>query len=129
VDGSSAIEAYGKTAFSYFNSVGKQKKFNLFRPVLAANGNVSFLTDIDVDYNDEPITGTASYSVITGATWDTSNWDESYWASGLQVTKDWNSPNEFTGFCAAGKVKIITESLDIQWMSSDYVFETGGILG
>jgi len=129
IDGTDDIEAYGKTAFSYFNTPGKQKQFKLFRPVIATNGNISFLTDIDVDFNDEPITGVASYSVVTGATWDVDKWDESYWAAGLSVTKEWTSPSEYTGFSASGKLKIATNSLNVQWMSSDFVYETGGIIG
>lgn len=129
IDGADNIEAYGKTAFSHFNSNGKQKKFNLFRPILATNGSVSFLTDIEVDFNDSPISGTATYSIVTGATWDASNWDEAYWAAGLSVSKNWTSPDQDVGMWAAGKLKITTNSLDVQWMASDYVYETGGVLG
>ena len=100
----------------------------MFRPVLSVNGTVNFLTDIDVDFQDNPITGTATYAVIAGATWDVSNWDEAYWASGLEVVKNWTSPNEYQGYCASVKLKIMTNSLTIQWMAVDWVFEIGGIL-
>lgn len=128
IDGTDNIEAYAKTAFSYFGGNGTQKQFKMFRPVLAVNGTLNFLTDIDVDFQDNPITGTATYSVVSGAVWDSSNWDESYWAAGLQVVKNWTSPNEFQGYCAAGKIKVMTNSLTVQWMASDYVFEQGGVL-
>lgn len=128
VDGINDIEAYGKTAFSYFNSIGTQKKFKLFRPVLAVNGSISFLADIDVDFQDNLISGTAVYSVVTGAQWDVSNWDEAYWASELVVKKRWTSPSEWQGYCAAAKIKIATNSLTVQWLSSDWIYETGGML-
>jgi len=127
-DNGSNIEAYAKTAFSYFGRPSQQKKFKLFRPVLAVNGNISFLVDIDVDFEDDEVTGSATYSVNSGGVWDTSNWDQAYWAYGMEIVKEWLSPDEWMGYCAAGKVKIATNSLTVQWMSCDYVFESGGIL-
>jgi hypothetical protein len=128
IDGANNITAYGKTAFSYFGSSNLEKKFKLFRPVLAVNGTVNFLTDIDVDFQDTPITGTATYSVVSGGLWDSSNWDQAFWAAGLEIVKGWTSPDEFSGKCGAGKIQIATNSLNIQWMACDYVFETGGII-
>jgi len=92
----------------------------MFRPVMAANGSFSFLTDIDVDFKDDEITGTANYTVQANGTWDVSNWDEAYWSSGMEVLKEWTSPGEWEGYCAAGKIKVATNSLTIQWMSCDY---------
>lgn len=129
IDGTNDIVAYGKTAFSYFGKTSQSKQFKLFRPVLAVNGPLSFLTDIDVDFNDTPISGTATYSVVSGAQWDVNNWDQSYWAAGLEVVKYWTSPDEYTGYAASGKVKIATNSLTVQWISNDFVYESGGILG
>jgi hypothetical protein len=128
VDGTNNITAYGKTAFSYFGTSNRQKRFTMFRPVLAVNGTVNFLTDIDVDFQDTAITGTATYSVVSGGLWDSSNWDQAFWAAGLQVAKAWTSPDEFSGLSGAGKIQIATNSLTIQWLASDYVYELGGLL-
>lgn len=122
------IVAYGKTAFSYFGNNSQSKHFKMFRPVLTVNGSLSYLTDIDLDFEDKEITGIATYTNNSSAVWDTSNWDESYWTGGLQVVKDWSTPSEWTGFSAAGKLKIATSTLTIQWLSTDYLYETGGIL-
>ena len=127
-DAGSNIIAYGKTAFSYFNDMGVEKRFSMFRPVLAANGSLSFLTDIDIDFSDTEIAGEATYTVISGGQWDVSNWDEAYWAAGMEVLKEWTSPDEDVGRCAAGKIKIATNSLTVQWLSCDWIYETGGPL-
>lgn len=128
IDGTANIEAYGKQAFSYFGSMGQQKRFKMFRPVLAVNGPLSFLTDIDVDFQDTPITGSATYTVTSGGQWDVGLWDQAFWAAGLEVVKQWTSPDEWQGYCASGKIKIATNSLMVQWVSSDMVYERGGIL-
>lgn len=127
-DDGSNITAYGKTAFSYFSDMGTQKRFSMFRPLLASNGSISFLADIDVDFNDTEITGTATYTAISGGQWDVGNWDEAYWAGGVQVLKEWTSPDENIGYCASGKIKIVTNTLTVQWIANDYVFETGSPL-
>jgi hypothetical protein len=128
VDSASNIEAYGKCAFSYFGAKGAQKKFTLYRPILLVNGSLSFLTDLDVDYRDDTITGTATYSAITANVWDTAKWGTGIWGGGLDVVRQWTTPTEWEGFCAAGKLKVATNTLQIQWMANDYVFTTGGVL-
>lgn len=128
IDGANNIVAYGKQAFNYFNDPGAQKRFNMYRPVLAVNGTLSFLTDIDVDFNDTDITGTATYTVSGQAQWDVSSWDAANWAAGMEVIKEWTSPDEDLGYCASGKIKIATNSLTVQWVSSDWIYEIGGPL-
>lgn len=128
IDGTNNIVAYGKTAFSYFGRESQQKIFTMFRPLLAVNGTVTFLTDIDVDFQDTEISGTATYSVTSGAVFDVDDWDEGYWASGLEVVKNWTSPNANVGYSAAGKIKIATNSLTIQWIACDIVYQSGGVL-
>jgi hypothetical protein len=124
----SNIEAFAKTAFSYFGDMGSQKRLNMYRPVLATNGSLSFLTDIDVDFKDTEITGTATYTVPSGSLWGTSTWDNAFWASGMDIVKEWTSPDENLGYCVSGKIKIVTNSLTIQWISNDMMYETAGPL-
>lgn len=129
IDGTSDIVAYGKTAFSYFGKAGLLKHFKLFGPVLSVNGTISFLTDIDVNFGDSPITGTATYSTVSGASWNVDNWDAGFWAAGQEIVMGWTSPDEYPGYSAAGKIKVTTGELTVQWMSSQYVYEYGGPVG
>lgn len=127
-DQGSSIEAYAKSAFSYFGSKGQNKKFRLFRPVLNVTGNLKFLIDLDVDFADNTIAGVAQYNVPTPSLWDSGTWDSSYWSSDYIVVKDWMSPSAWTGYSASAKLKIATNSISVRWMSSDYCFETGNAL-
>lgn len=128
IDGANNIEAYAKQAFNYFGQTGALKHFKLFRPVLAANGPLSFMTDIDVDFETDDIVGVSTYSSASASLWDAALWDAGLWASGLEISKEWTSPAEWAGYCAAGKVKVATNSLQVQWLASDMVFETGDIM-
>lgn len=128
IDDSDDIAGYAKQAFQYFGEKSVLKHFTLFRPILTVNGTFDYLADIDVDFRDDPITGTASYTTTTGAVWDVGKWDEDAWGASGDVVRQWTTPAEYLGFCVAGKVKVATNSLTIQWTSSDYVFIKGGIL-
>lgn len=127
-DDGSEIIAIGKTAFNYFGQTSQQKRFTLFRPLLQTNGNISFLTGMDVDFSDNDITGLSEYSVISGATWDASNWDEGYWSSSLEIVRNWTSPTNNIGYAVSGNVKVNSDSLEVHWVANDYVYETGGII-
>jgi hypothetical protein len=125
-DDGSNIEAYGKSAFSPLGYPGAEKHVEMFQPILAVNGNLSFLTDIDVDFQDGEINGSATYNTTGSATWDVDQWDVGYWATDLQILKEWTSPDEWTGKWVSGKVKIATNALTIQWMATSYMFTIGG---
>lgn len=128
-DNGANIVIYGKQAFNYFGNKGLAKHFDMFQPVMAVNGTFSYLTDIDVDFRDNEINGVATYTSASRATWDTDLWDACSWSGGLEIVKEWTSPTENVGFCAAGKLKITTNTLTVQWMASNYMYRVGGPLG
>ncbi len=123
------IVAYGKTAFSYFGRQGLLKSFKMYRPVLATDGTLAFLTDLDIDFQDNAITGSATYIPTSGGLWGTALWGSAVWGSGMEVLKEWTSPASDPGYCAAAKIQVSTNSVAVQWMSGDYVYEYGGIVG
>jgi hypothetical protein len=118
------IVFYGKQAFQNFGDP-LQKHCQLFMPFLSVNGNVAYGADIDVDFEDDEITGTVSYTVTSGGSWDVSNWDESFWASNLEVVKQWSSPSEWEGIWISTKIKIASNSLICQWMGSTLIYDRG----
>lgn len=127
-DDGADIVALGKCAFTAFGSNTQLKRFMLYRPTLQVDGNITYLTGFDIDFSDNPIVGTSTYSVVSGAVWDTDNWDEVYWASGLEVVNQWNSPVPNVGYYVSGGLKVNTSDLEVRWVSNDYVFEIGGVI-
>lgn len=127
-DNGSNITYYAKCAFSYFGDMVHVKKFKMFKPVLGVNGTINFLTDIDVDFSDNLIAGTATYNVVNNALWDSAIWDASSWAAGLEIVQQWTSPASYQGRCAAGKIKIDSNNLTVQWLANDYIYEKGNLL-
>ena len=124
-DNGANIEFYGKSAFSYFGSPSQQKRFTMYRPVLAVNGNMNFNTGIDVDFRDSSIIGVSSYNVTNPSLWNSAKWDSAHWSAGSEIIRQWSSPAADVGYCAAGKLRIATNSLSVKWLSNDFIIERG----
>jgi hypothetical protein len=123
-DNGDAIDFYAKQAFQDFGD-SRQKHVKLFMPFLVVDGSVAYGADIDVDFKDEPIAGTVTYVTTAGAVWDTSLWDSGYWAASSEIVRQWSSPSEWQGRWIAGKVKITSNSLTVQWMGASMMYEPG----
>jgi hypothetical protein len=121
-DGGNNIDFYGKQAFMNFGS-NEPKQVMLFMPILAVNGSVAYGADVDVDFDDDEITSTVSYTVTAGAVWDSSNWDEAFWGQGQEVVKQWSSVADYPGRWLSGKIKITSDALTCQWMGSTMTYE------
>lgn len=122
------IVAEGYTANNHFGEVSQSKKVEMFRSILQTNGALSYLTDIDVDFQSTTITGVASYTPSASSVWDTAKWDEGTWQGGSDTIRRWTSPDAGVGYYFSGKIKIATKSTEVHWVSNDYVIEQGGIL-
>lgn len=122
------IVAVGKTAFNYFGNTSQQKRVNMFRPMLRANGSMSFKAGMDIDFSDNDITGTATYVAQTGSVWDTAVWDTGVWKGQLDTIRQWTSPRPNVGYAISGGIKVSNNSLEVHWVANDFVYERGGVL-
>lgn len=123
------IEAEGRTAYNYFGSTNQTKRANLFRPLLQANGSLSFLTEFSMDFSEKPITGVATYTTPSTSLWNTAVWGQDSWVGSLDIIKQWTSPSNNVGYCMSCGIKITNNSLEIHWVANDIVYETGGVIG
>jgi hypothetical protein len=127
-DTGSNIVAEGKTAANNFGSASQSKRFTMYRPMLQVNGALSFLTALEVDFDQTVISGIASYSPTSGAVWDISTWDSGQWQSGFLTIRNWTSPAANSGYYVSGKIKIETSVTQVNWVANDYTIEKGGII-
>lgn len=126
-DNNSAITAYAKPAFSYFGNRGQNKRFTMVRPIFNCDGNLTPSIALCTDFGDRMPSSTPSYSPAGGSQWDVSLWDVTYWGGSGSILKSWQSVTG-VGFSASMKMKIQASGLTVQWQSTDYVYEPGGIL-
>jgi hypothetical protein len=124
-DGLNIVAEY-KRGIPKIRPAASKKRATLYRPILQVDGSINYLTGIDVDFRDTPILGEATYTVTSGAVWDSSTWDDAYWAASLDIVRQWSSPQENIGTWFAGKLKVSTNRLEVHMLASDIMFEGGG---
>jgi hypothetical protein len=129
-DNGNNINAEVQQAYSYFDSVGQQKRFTMIRPIFQTdNGLPAILVGINTDFDAQNSLGAVSFNAVSSTlgVWDVAVWDEDVWGGNLALTKLWQG---VTGIGYSGGIimKIASQGIDVYWISSDYVMERGGVL-
>jgi hypothetical protein len=127
IDGTASINGRALQAFSDFKSPSINKRFTLMRPVLFTNGTPQVYGNINTDYDTSDTTAALSFSPTTYATWDLSLWDTGIWGQDLSVQKNWQGTTGF-GKTGAPQFKVAASGIQVQWVSTDVVYERGAIL-
>jgi len=127
-DAGTNIDAFAQQAFSYLGSSGQSKQVKMFRPVIVTTGSVAYLTGIDVDFATGSLLGSVSYTAPSGSTWGTAVWGTAVWSGGQTVVKKWTGPASYPGRAISPKVRVITNSVTVQWVASDLIYERGAAL-
>lgn len=125
-DAGQNINANAIQAFNYFGNRAQLKRWTMMRPIFQTTGSPSLYANVNVDFDTSDTTATLAFSATSDALWDVAEWDEAVWG-GTTILKNWQGVTGI-GYCAAPRVKIAANSLSIQWMSTDLVYEPGAIL-
>ena len=125
-DGTSTpITATALQAYNYFDSRGVKKYFTRARPTIITDGNPSIGLEMNVDFE----ISTDVASVLSGPApnygiWDTSKWDAGIWGGGRQVLNNWQGITGI-GYCGSLVFKSSSKETQIEWPSTDIVFQSG----
>jgi len=123
-DGSSNIQTAAQQAFNYFDERGVKKYFTRSRPSILTTGSPAILVGVNVDFDTSFTTSPLTYSPTTAALWDTAVWDTALWGSGLVVQNNWQGVRGI-GYCASVQFQSASMGVNIQWASTDIVYQTG----
>ena len=124
VDDINDINAVALQAFNYYESRGVKKYFTRARPSIFTDGTPAILVGMNVDFDVSDTTGSLNFSPTTYGLWDTSVWDNSLWAGGAIITNNWQGVSGI-GYCAGIQLKSASQGLQIEWASTDVVFQQG----
>lgn len=125
-DNSSNITASALQSFQDYGYNG-QKSANLIRYHLFANTSPSVSGNVNVDYDLSDYTASLS-TVLSGVgLWDSATWDASPWGGDLSPTAQWQVCTGI-GYTLAPAIKTSTSGINLQWISTDVVYEPAGIL-
>ena len=123
-DDTSNIEGFVLQAFNYFESRGVKKYFTRARPSLFSNGQPAINIDLNVDFDLLRSTSALAYSPITVAAWNTALWDTGLWGQDTVISNNWQGVTGI-GFCASVQLNSSSRNLQIQWASTDIVYQMG----
>jgi hypothetical protein len=126
-DNGTNIDATGLQAFNSFGAPGQLKRFTMTRPVFRTTGNPSILSSINIDFDTSLSTAPLQFSALAYGVWDSSTWDSGIWGGSLQVLQPWQGANG-VGYYGAPQVRTAGSGIDLRWVSTDIVIESGGIL-
>lgn len=124
----SAIVGEAMTAFSYLGQRGVRKLFQMYRPIIETQGEVSVQMTVGIDFDlNTTSPAPAGASGETSAVWDDSDWDVGEWAGAARTRTDWFTIGRL-GYAVA--VKLIVESTGdtCRWKSTDISHTPGGLL-
>jgi hypothetical protein len=124
VDDTSNIEGRAIQAFNYFDSRGVKKYFTRARPSLFSNGQPAVNIDINVDFDLAPSAAALSYSPSTSGLWDVAKWDDGTWGQDTIISNNWQGVTGI-GYCAGIQMNSSSKNLQLQWASTDIVYQIG----
>jgi hypothetical protein len=111
-------------AFNYFGSRGVKKYFTRARYSLFTNGSPAIFVGMNTDFDVTASAAPLSFSPTGASTWDVSLWDVGYWGSGLVMTNQWQGVTGI-GYCGGLQFKSASSGVQIEWASTDVVYQTG----
>lgn len=125
-DYTSNITTQTLQAFNYFGSRGVKKYFTRARPSLFTNGDPVISVGMNIDFDTSDTTAPVTFTGSAYGVWDavTSTWDTAIWGADLAVQNTWLGITGI-GYCGGLQVKTASSGLQIQWASTDVVYQTG----
>jgi hypothetical protein len=123
-DDTSNIQGRALQAFNYFETRGVKKIFTRARPSIFSNGTPSVSVGVNVDFSIADNLAPLSFTPPVVGIWDVSLWDTGIWGSDLEIQNNWQGVTG-VGFCAALQLQSTSSKLNIQWASTDVVFQLG----
>lgn len=127
VDDTANISGLCIQAFSTFKNPGNLKRWTMSRPILRTNGTPAVLQSMNVDFNISASTSPLSFTPSSSGYWDSGLWDVAIWGADFNIVQNWQSISGI-GYYGAPQMQLSSQGIDVRWVSTDIVYESGAIL-
>jgi hypothetical protein len=127
--GGSIYTAAGQQAFTYLDDRyrARQKHFTLMRMnLISASSSPNIALGANTEFDTSPPDNIGAAVPITSSLWDTALWDSATWGGSVGNYNAWQSIAA-SGYCVS-PVIAVSVLAETQWVSTDLVFEIGGVL-
>jgi len=127
-DGGENIDADVLQAYSNFGANTSIKRWVMCRPFLYTdNPSIGVSLGLGVDYQQDPAVNTPSFtSPGSVGLWDSAIWDSSVWGGSFTLRKDWQNL-QGVGYAGAIRMKVSTNVGQLEWVSTDFIYEPGAL--
>lgn len=123
--GQKSIISQSEQAYNYFEQRGVKKYFTRARPTIFTDGVPAIALGVNIDFEEKSNTATIGSSPAVGSgIWDSSKWDQSVFSGGFTVNNNWQGITGI-GYCASLVMKTESINTQIEWPSTDIVFQSG----
>lgn len=129
-DDGEPISATCQQAYTYFDLPGQQKRFTMIRPTFLVDaGAPGVYAGINTDFQTQNNLGQVSFQSVptTVGVWDAATWDNFNWAGNLIIYRNWQGVSGI-GYSAGINLNIVSQGIDVHWVSTDYVMEKGSVI-
>lgn len=126
-DAGTNISTTASQAFNYFRTSGILKRFTMIRPIINTDGSPGISANLNIDFQINTASSPITTTPVTSGTWDVSTWDSGVFSAGLAITKLWQGATG-VGYSAGVQLDTATNGIQVRWVSTDIVYETGDIL-
>jgi hypothetical protein len=125
-DNTSNITTTTLQAFNYLGARGVKKYFTRARPSIFTNGDPTISVGVNIDFDTSDTTAPVTFTGSAYGIWDaaTSTWDTALWGADLTIQNTWLGITGI-GYCGAVQMKTASSGIQIQWASTDVVYQTG----
>jgi len=113
-------------AFNYFGERGVKKYFTRARPSIFSNGDPTISVGMNIDFDTSDTTAPVTFTGSAYGVWDavTSTWDVAIWGADLGIQNTWLGITGI-GYCGGLQMKTASSGIQIQWASTDVVYQSG----
>lgn len=126
-DNGQNINAIALQAFTNLKRPVLKKRATRIRPMLYTNGTPTIYANVNFDFDTQDPTSPLAFSPTTYGIWDVGLWDAALWGTDLTINKNWQGANG-VGEWLAPILKTASMGVQIQWVSTDIVFERANTL-
>ena len=123
-DDTSNIPTTTQQAFNYFGSRGVKKYFTRARPSIFTNGTPTINVGMNVDFDTSDTTAALAFTGTQYGVWDVGYWDTAIWGADLVIQNTWLGITGL-GYCGGLQMKTASKGIQIQWASTDVVYQSG----
>lgn len=123
-DNATNINGLAFQAFNYFDLRGVEKYFTRARPIITTTGQPNIQVGMSIDFSISENVTPIPYSLTSPGSWDVGLWDVASWGQSLNQIANWQGITGI-GYCGGPQFQTASQDVQINWSSTDVVFQTG----